>query len=407
MIPSENTFEVSVIIPVLTGHENLKRLLLSLNRQTLLPTEIIIVDSCLHTEVKELIEDTHLEIPINYHRTEERAFPGKARNIGVSIAKSEYIAFLDCRTIPTDEWLHHYSQIIKEHDDGIVLGSTKVLTHNKFQWYLRAASYGTKTHDTLPGTLLERKLFNITNGFVEHLRMAEDLEWFQRLKKHPVKTVSVAATFIEYDGLPESLYAACLKHLISGYYTSFVMDNYKNFIYVALSIAAILIIPRWNFLIGDWSSNPLFIPNVTKIFFLTLFVLFLIWRLIYFFIPREWPNNIFILFSQLSILGIATYSISKWNASMAFWVEDAVLYIPHITKIYLGVLLGSVFIYRGLIKPMMNGTLKRKLLPQVWLIVGILGLLLDILKVPGYITGAIVGRIQELASLFKNVDVHQ
>ena len=56
---------------------------------------------------------------------------------------------------------------------------------------------------------------------------------------------------------------------------------------------------------------------------------------------------------------------------------------------------------------MMNGTLKRKFLPQVWLIVGILGLLLDILKVPGYITGAIVGRIQELASLFKNVDVHQ
>ncbi len=52
------------------------------------------------TEVKELIENIHSNIPIHYHQEDQRAFPGKARNIGVSIANYKYIAFLDCRTIP-------------------------------------------------------------------------------------------------------------------------------------------------------------------------------------------------------------------------------------------------------------------------------------------------------------------
>ena len=93
---------ISIIIQVFTGHENLKYLLPAINQQTLLPCEIVIVDSCLHTEVKELIDNMHIEIPIHYHREDTRAFPGKARNIGVSIAKYEYICLLYTSPSPRD-----------------------------------------------------------------------------------------------------------------------------------------------------------------------------------------------------------------------------------------------------------------------------------------------------------------
>ena len=43
--------KISIIIPVFTGHENLKYLLPAINQQTLRPCEIVIVDSCSHTEV--------------------------------------------------------------------------------------------------------------------------------------------------------------------------------------------------------------------------------------------------------------------------------------------------------------------------------------------------------------------
>ena len=88
---NDNKINISVVIPVFTGHQNLKGLLQAINKQTLLPFEIVIVDSCTHMEVKKLIDKIHLEVPIVYHREDKRAFPGKARNIGVSIAKHEYI----------------------------------------------------------------------------------------------------------------------------------------------------------------------------------------------------------------------------------------------------------------------------------------------------------------------------
>ncbi len=387
---------ISVIIPVFTGHENLKYLLPAINQQTLLPCEIVIVDSCSHTEVKELIDNIHIEIPIHYHREDKRAFPGKARNIGVSIAKHEYIAFLDCRTIPSDNWLHHYSQIIKENNTGMVAGATTVLANNKFQWYLRTATYGTRSYESVPGTLMEKRLFESAGGFIENLRMAEDLEWLKRLRRNRIKFISVATPFLEYDGLPESLLTACQKYFESGYYTSFVLENFKNLLFSALLLAAILIIPRWNFFLDGWDSSPLFIPNVTKIVFIIISSLLLIWRLIYVLTPRVLPDNIFVSSVKLAILVVVTLSVYNWNASMALWVEDAVLYIPHVTKIYVGLLLGSAFIYRGLIKPIMNNTPREKLLPKNWFIVGIVGLLMDIVKIPGTIYGAIIGRAKQL-----------
>ncbi len=149
-------------------------------------------------------------------------------------------------------------------------------------------------------------------------------------------------------------------------------------------------------MLDGWDANPLFIPNVTKIFFIILISILLIWRFVYFLTPRKLPDNLFVSAVKLSVLGIITFSVYKWNASMAFWVEDAILYIPHITKIYVGLLLGSAFIYRGLIKPIMNKTPRDKLLPKNWFIVGIVGLLMDIVKIPGTIYGVIVGRAKQL-----------
>jgi len=389
--------KISIIIPVFTGHENLKYLLPAINQQTLRPCEIVIVDSCPHTEVQELIDNIHIEIPIHYHREDKRAFPGKARNIGVSIAKHEYIAFLDCRTIPSDNWLQHYSQLIKENDTGVIKGSFTVLANNKFQWYLRTALYGVSTHESVPGMLMEKRLFESTGGFDEDLRMAEDLEWLQRLRRDQIKIISVATPFLKYDGLPESLFIACQKHFESGYYISLVKENTKNLLFSILLFATILIIPRWNFYLIGWDSSPLFIPHVTKIVFLIVSSLLLIWRLIYALTPRVLPNNLFISAVKLTILGILTLSVYNWNASMALWVEDAVLYIPHITKIYVGLLIGSVFIYRGIIRPMINNTTYEKLLPMNWLLVGMVGLAVDIAKIPGIMFGVIAGRVKELA----------
>ena len=94
---------------------------------------------------------------------------------------------------------------------------------------------------------------------------------------------------------------------------------------------------------------------------------------------------------------MTTWSVYNWNNFWVVYLSSTVLYIPHITKIYVALLLGSAFIYRGLIKPVINKTPRDKLLPKNWFIVGIVGLLMDIVKIPGTIYGAIVGRTKQLA----------
>ena len=391
--------KISIIIPVFTGHENLKYLLPAINQQTLHPCEIIIVDSCPHTEVQELIDNIHIEIPIHYHRENKRAFPGKARNIGVSIAEHEYIAFLDCRTIPSDNWLQHYSQLIKKNDAGMITGSYTVLANSKFQWYLRTAIFGASAHDSVPGTLMKKRLFESTGGFIEDFRMGEDVEWRGRLRRDQINIISVATPFLKYDGLPESLFSACQKHFKAGYYTAFVMENIKNLLFSVLLLAVIIVIPRWNIYLVGWDSNLLFIPNVTKIVFLIVSFLLLIWRLFFALTPRILPDNFFVSAIKLSVLIMTTWFVYSWNR---LWVEKFALtlvYIPHITKIYFGLLIGSVFIYRGIIKPVMNNVTYKELLPMNWLLVGMVGLAIDIVKIPGTIIGAISGRAKELARL--------
>ena len=141
----------------------------------------------------------------------------------------------------------------------MVVGSTTVLANNKFQWYLRTATYGTRSYESVPGTLMEKRLFESTGGFVENLRMAEDLEWLKRLRRNRIQCISVATPFLEYDGLPGTLLVAVGKYYESGYYTSFVLENFKNLLISALLLAAILIIPRWNFFLDGWDSSPFFI----------------------------------------------------------------------------------------------------------------------------------------------------
>ena len=149
-----------------------------------------------------------------------------------------------------------------------------------------------------------------------------------------------------------------------------------------------------------WDANPFFIPHVTKIVFLIVTSLLLIWRLVYALIPKKLPDNIFVLTAKLSILGMITLAVYNWNRSMAVWLENAAFSVPHITQIYIGTLLVLGFIYRGLFKPVMNGMPYTTLLPYKWVIVGIVGLSMDIAKIPGTIIGSVVGRLRQL-NLFR------
>jgi|TARA_B100001971_G_C17757369_1_gene318496 uncharacterized membrane protein YhhN len=91
-----------------------------------------------------------------------------------------------------------------------------------------------------------------------------------------------------------------------------------------------------------------------------------------------------------------TFAVYRWNAVIAGWVEDAVLYVPHLTKMYVsGIILASIM-YRGIFLPLKRQVEPGFLFPFSWINVGLLGFSLDIIKAPGYVFGAIITILRKL-----------
>ena len=86
----------------------------------------------------------------------------------------------------------------------------------------------------------------------------------------------------------------------------------------------------------------------------------------------------------------ALLAVYNWNFIVAGWVEEATLYIPHITKIYLLSLLLASLLIRGVIMPIKRETSRSFLFPFRWIVIGFIGVTLDIAKTPGYAFGSLL-----------------
>ena len=89
------------------------------------------------------------------------------------------------------------------------------------------------------------------------------------------------------------------------------------------------------------------------------------------------------------------YSVFRWNAEIALWAEDTALYIPHITKIFVFLVISISIILRGIIRPIHNEEDLKYLFPLTWLKIGLIGVIMDLAKAPGFIFGSIIGRFSQ------------
>jgi len=94
---------VSVVIPCYRCVDTISRAVHSIAQQTLVPSEIILVDDCSGDGTLELLYRLKNSYPDGWIKIVEQAFndgPGTARNAGWDIASQPYLAFLDA----DDSW---------------------------------------------------------------------------------------------------------------------------------------------------------------------------------------------------------------------------------------------------------------------------------------------------------------
>lgn len=117
--------KVSIIIPVYNAEQFLSRCLDSILRQTIDEKEIICVDDGSTDCSMDILRKYERENDNFYVLTQERQYAGVARNYGLSVAKGEYIHFMDADDyIPNDIYSSVYDLAVKMDADYIKTRST-------------------------------------------------------------------------------------------------------------------------------------------------------------------------------------------------------------------------------------------------------------------------------------------
>ena len=88
---------ISVIIPAYNAERTIWRALKSIENQTLLPNEVIVVDDCSSDRTNEIIREYMKEsrLVIRHEIQSTNLGAASARNAGWNIASEKYVAFLD------------------------------------------------------------------------------------------------------------------------------------------------------------------------------------------------------------------------------------------------------------------------------------------------------------------------
>lgn len=205
------TCDVSVIIPNYNRTTSLRRAIMSVAMQTLLPKEVIVIDDCSNEEAfnytQKLLLDFFNELSIRIIRIDQNRGANHCRNRGISSAYSKYLAFLDSDDIWMPEKLEKQMALIeqaKSYDTRPILSGTGRYRVTG-QGEIVARQYGGSILNplrirasnfigTLSSVVVETNIARKINGFDEVMPACQDWEFFIRL-----------ADYVQYVGLPDPL----------------------------------------------------------------------------------------------------------------------------------------------------------------------------------------------------------
>jgi glycosyltransferase involved in cell wall biosynthesis len=185
MITSGN---ISLVIPLYNESSTIDLLLDTIDRQTLQPHEVILVDAGSTDNTVQLIREHKTGSLIYRIIKEGRAMPGEARNTGVKNASTEWIAFTDAGIKLDQRWLENLVNKVKEDEGvGILYGNYSPVCDTFFTKcaaiaYVSPAKPGEVRGKFIASSLLKKEAWQKVGGF-PNWRAAEDLMFMERVEE--------------------------------------------------------------------------------------------------------------------------------------------------------------------------------------------------------------------------------
>jgi len=172
---------ISVIVPVCNGDKYLSEALDSVLAQTYKPIEIILVDDGSTDRTSQIVNELQLRHPyIHYHFQENQGLAA-SRNRGISLARADFIAFIDADDIWEPEKLTSQMNLIEKNQDvEMVSGkvrqfiSPEVPESERHKYRFRTEDMQT---NMMTAVLLRKTVFETYGYFNPDLLVGPDMDW--------------------------------------------------------------------------------------------------------------------------------------------------------------------------------------------------------------------------------------
>jgi len=189
---------ISCVVPVYNGARFIAEALDSILVQSLLPTEIIVVDDGSNDATAEVVK--RYAAHVTYVR-QDNAGPASARNHGIALASGDFLAFLDADDLWHKDKLARQLTALESNS-----GAGICISHVQNFWVEELAHERERMRDQpfaqpMPGyvcqcLLARRTMFDSVGKFDETKRVGEDVDWFMRADRAGILKVIVAELLV-------------------------------------------------------------------------------------------------------------------------------------------------------------------------------------------------------------------
>lgn len=225
---------ITIVIPTKNRKNFLFRAIDSINKQTYLPYEVIIVDDASNEKISinELTSSLHKKIKCNYIYNESSQGGGSTRNIGVQASSGEYILFLDdddalienyievtINNLNENSFVYTNKYIVKSSNLNHIVRKTRIAGNNI---YLSNFIGGTS------GVIVSKAIFLKAGMFDPNLPAFQDYDLWLRLcpivKPKLISEPGVLYTI--FDNTKTSQISSNYNNHITAY--NIISNKYRN-----------------------------------------------------------------------------------------------------------------------------------------------------------------------------------
>ncbi|MCP5370440.1 MAG: glycosyltransferase [Hyphomicrobiales bacterium] len=180
---------VTVIIPAWGEVPTLPAAIDAICRQERQPDEIIVVHSG-PGDLRARLAGRHPALRVEHH--DRRMFAADARNLGLELAKGQWLVFMDADVMPADDWLAHMMAALEAAPGRFVAGAVGFARPGGYWGLALWAIEFSSVHPYMPARVMAGACtanlgaaaadVNAVNGFPGHVGSSEDVVLAARLR---------------------------------------------------------------------------------------------------------------------------------------------------------------------------------------------------------------------------------